>query len=336
MKKRILLTGAAGNVGYRTLLKLLERGDEYEVTAFDLPTKKSRKLLDKHKNKIKIVYGGINDEKVVDNAVEGQDVVIHLAAMLPPVADRKPDLAKTVNFLGTQNLVRAIKEHNPDCFIIYSSSISVYGDRTKDYNIRVGDPLRVSEGDYYALTKVVTEKMLGESGVNYTIFRFSAIMGLPHTDPLMFHMPLNTRLEIASSDTTALALVNACQKTAELNGRTFNLGGGESCRVTYKEFLTRMLDIYGLNIKHFKPKAFAEKNFHCGYYADTDVLNDILDFQHETLEEYYEYVKKNTPKGLRVLTKIFSAAIAAALCNKSEPYIAKKKKLVPLINRFFN
>ncbi|MDR2091495.1 MAG: NAD(P)-dependent oxidoreductase [Clostridiales bacterium] len=333
MKKRILLTGASGNVGYQTLQTLLNSG--HEITVWDLFGKKSKKLLERYKDKIKIIYGSVNDAAIADEAVKNQDVIIHLAAIIPPLADKKQELAKKVNYGGTENIVRAIKEKNPSCFLIFSSSISVYGDRTENFWINVGDPLNISEGDYYALTKVVTEKMLEESGINYTVFRFSAIMGLPHTDPLMFHMPLDTKLEIASSRTTALALVKACDHTEELNKKTFNLGGGEGCRTDYKSFLSEMLQIYGLNFKHFDKKAFAEKNFHCGYYEDSHLLNDILDFQHETLEDYYAYVRANTPKFVRFFTMIAARPVAYFLCKSSEPYIARKKNIKPEIVRYF-
>ncbi|MDR1905961.1 MAG: NAD(P)-dependent oxidoreductase [Clostridiales bacterium] len=332
-KKKVLLTGASGNVGSNTLLKLLEQG--YEVTVFDLPSKKNKKVLEKFKDKVKIVYGSINDALLVNKTVKDADIVIHLAAIIPPLADKNHELAKKVNYLGTENVVHAIKYHNPNCFLIFASSISVYGDRTKNYWINVNDPISISEGDYYAMTKVVAEKMIRESGINYTIFRLTGIMGLPHTDPLMFHMPLNTKLEIASSSVTAQAFANACGHTDKLNGNTYNLGGGENCRTDYREFLTVMLNIYGLNIKYFKLEAFAEKNFHCGYYEDSYVLNDILDFQHETLEDYYEFVRCNTPKAMRIMTKIFSPSIGYFLCKKSEPYMAKKKKRKLLINRYY-
>ncbi|MDR3292652.1 MAG: NAD(P)-dependent oxidoreductase, partial [Clostridiales bacterium] len=304
MKKRVLLTGATGNVGRNTLEVLLK--NDYDVTAFDLPNKRSKKILGAYKNKIKAVYGSINDVSLVERLVSDADVVIHLAAIIPPLADKKPELAKQVNYLGTENIVRAIKERNPSCFLIFSSSISIYGDRTEDYRIKTTDPLTPSEGDYYALTKIVSEKMIREAGIGYTIFRFSAIMGLPHTDPLMFHMPLDTKLEIAPSSMTAEALVKACENADKLNGRIFNLGGGEAYRTDYRAFLSEMLKLYGLNFKYFNEKAFAEKNFHCGYLEDSYVLNDILDFQHGTIEDYYAFVKKHTPSIIRFFSRIFA------------------------------
>lgn len=332
--KRVLLTGASGNVGRETFFKLLEGG--FDVTVLDLPSKKNKRLLDSYKNRAKIVYGSIEDADLINRLVSYADVVIHLAAVIPPAADKNPSLARRINFGGTSNIVHAIKHYNPSCFLIFASSISVYGDRTKDFWIKASDACNISEGDYYALTKIVSEKLIRESGIKYTVFRLTGIMGLPHTDPLMFHMPLNTKLEIASTRAAGAAFAKACSHTAELCGNTYNLGGGEACRTDYRSFLNRMLDIYGLSFKYFNKSAFAEKNFHCGYLEDSYVLNGILGFQGETLEDYYAYVANHTPKLLRFFTRIFARPIAYFLCKSSEPYTAKKKKLRLEINRYYN
>ena len=39
---------------------------------------------------------------------------------------------KEVDFNGTKTVVNAIKRYNPECFMLYSSSTSVYG-RVEDY-----------------------------------------------------------------------------------------------------------------------------------------------------------------------------------------------------------
>lgn len=331
---KVVLTGAGGSIGYETLKQLILK-DDLEITAVDLPTTKNKRRLKKYEDKANIVYGSINDEKLMEDLLWNADVIIHLAAIIPPLADSKPDLTRKVNFFGTKTIVDIIKERNKNCFLIFSSSISVYGDRVDDPWITVNDPLCPSEGDYYAYVKIETEKMIQESKINYTIFRLTGIMGHPMLDPLMFHMPLNTKMEIASTIDTARAFVNAVYNEKKLNKKIFNLGGGENCRTTYREFLINMFKIYGINIKYLKELAFAEKNFHCGYYKDTKILNDILDFQRDTLDSYYKRVKSETKGLIRFLSKIFSRPIVYFLELKSEPMEAKKKNNKNLINRFF-
>lgn len=331
---RVLLTGASGNVGYETLLYLVS-SNKHDVTVLDLPSKKAKSRLGKLKDKIKIVYGSINDKSLVYELVKSQDAIIHLAAIIPPLADRNPKLARKVNFYGSQNIIEAILNCPKKPYLLYSSSVSVYGDRLENYWIKVGDQLKPSLGDYYAETKIATEKMIQSAGIPFTIFRLTGIMGHPKTDPLMFHMPLDTKLEIASSVDTGRAFANALDHLQELQGHIYNLGGGEKCRTTYREFLKNMFNIYGLNLRYLKETFFAEHNFHCGYFSDSHVLNDLLHFQTDTLETYYKRIDKETNRITRFFSRILSRPIIYFLSKKSEPLEAKKKNNNALIERFF-
>lgn len=331
---KVLLTGAAGSIGYETLKQIVET--DHDVTVLDLDTKKNRKKLKKYQDQVKVIYGSINDVELINKLVPKQDVVIHLAAIIPPLADKRPDLTRLVNFIGTQNIVSAIINAKKKPFLIFSSSVSVYGDRLKNYYIKVGDPLKPSQGDYYAQTKIATEQMIIEANIPYTIFRLTGIMGHPATDPLMFHMPLDTKLEIASTEDTAYAFVKAINYRKDLEGKIFNLSGGVKCRTTYREFISSMFKIYGINIQYLKDVAFAEHNFHCGYFLDSNKLNDILSFQQDTIDSYYNRVKRNTKGVVRFFSKIFSRPIVFFLMRKSDPLNAKKKNDKNLIERFFN
>jgi len=58
----------------------------------------------------------------------------------------------------------------------------------------------------------------------------------------------------------------------KLNKKIFNLFWREKCRISYCDFLSHSFEIYGLGNPDFKENSFARKNFHCGYYADGDIL----------------------------------------------------------------
>ncbi|MEG2457921.1 MAG: NAD(P)-dependent oxidoreductase [Bacilli bacterium] len=332
--KNILLTGAAGSIGYEALKQLAE-DSSYNVTIIDLDTKKARKRFKPFLDKVTVVYGSINDEELMKKLIVDKDVVIHLAAIIPPLADTHPELTRKVNYYGTMNIVSSIKKYNDKCFLVFTSSVSVYGDRVENPYISVNDPLKNSEGDYYAFVKIETEKLIREAHINYTIFRLTGIMGRPDIDPLMFHMPLDTKMEIASTIDTARALKNSIEHTKELKGHIYNLAGGEKCRTIYRDFIINMFKIYGLNIKYLKTLAFAQKNFHCGYFNDSDELNKILDFQRDTLDSYYGRIKDETKGIIRFFSKIFSRPVIYFLQKKSEPLKAIKENDKGLINRFF-
>lgn len=321
--KKILLTGAAGLVGYQTLKELISR-NKYEIVATDLKTKDNEKKLRKYNKQITIVYADIIHENEVNNLVKGVNIIIHLAAIIPPLADFKPQLCEIVNVNGTKNIINAINKQESKPFLIYSSSISVYGDRLKNPYIKVGDPLKGSLGDNYAVTKIKTEDMISHSNNPYTIFRLTGIANTNQkTDPLMFHMPLDTKYEICTAEDTARALVNAIEHTDELNNRIFNLSGGKECRTVYREFLNRMFHIFGLNSKYLNKEAFAKNGFHCGYLMDGDDLENILHFRKDNLEDYYKKVQKTVSPFKKIFTQLFSPIIIKKL-NKSSSILNKE------------
>ena len=322
--KRILLTGASGTVGREVIRQLGELTGKVEVTIFDKKSAGSNSFYKKFGKSIRVIYGDISDKKDVGEACKNIDVVIHLAAIIPPLADKYPDLANAVNVIGTKNLIECIESLSPEAFLFYSSSISVYGDRNANPLIRTTDPLNPSDRDEYARTKIEAEKLIINSHLKWSIFRLTAIMGINNHKPsaIMFHMPLDTRLEIATPGDTGRAFVNSLDHLDELNKKIYNLSGGEKCRINYRDFLSRSFEIFGLGKLDFKENSFAGRNFHCGYYSDGDLLNKILDFRRDTIEDYFSNLKSNIGPGQKIPTILFRRIIKRNLQKKSEPLAA--------------
>lgn len=333
-KKKVLLTGASGTVGFEALKQLIA-SDLYAITVFDKENEQSRKRLLALENQVNVVFGDISVESDL-HSINDMDYVIHLAAIIPPVADDFPDLAKKVNLIGTQNLIKQLELHSPNAFFMYSSSISVYGDRIENPWINLGDVLQPSVGDYYAETKILAEASIQNSKLDYTIFRLAAIMGNHKISKLMFHQPLNTALEIATPRDTARAFVNGIEKQVALSKKIFNLGGGETCRISYKGFLERSFKIFGLGQINFPKYSFADKNFHCGYYQDGGDLEEIVHFRQDTLEDYFKMEEEKVSFGRKIATQLFNKPIKWFLLQKSEPYLAYKNKDIAQMNHYFN
>lgn len=334
---RILLTGASGTVGKEVLKQLCETTDHFEITVFDKKTKYTISLFRKFQGKINTVFGDISEKNEISKVCENKDVVIHLAAIIPPLADKNPSLARAVNVTGTRNLIECIKEKSPGTFFIYSSSISVYGDRNKNPWIKTTDPLIPSDRDEYAKTKIEAENLVRNSGLQWSIFRLTAIMGINNHKPsqLMFHMPLESSMEIATPGDTGRAFINALKHLDKINGNIYNLSGGENCRITYRDFLSRSFEIFGLGKLNFRENTFAGRNFHCGYYKDGDILNDILDFRRETIDDYFENLKNNVSPLRRIPTIIFRTIIKKNLQKKSEPLTAVETNNETEIKHYF-
>jgi len=323
---RVLVTGAFGNVGRSALEALAEEGDEVRVLEADtarnraLAPRLARQLgQGRHPAFDSLVLGDVRDPLVAARALEGREAVIHLAALIPPAADRNPDLARSVNVEGTRNLLEAARGAGggPPRFVL-ALSISIYGDRVRDFWIRVDDELRPSPGDAYGKTKVEAEALVRNSGLPFSILRLTYIVWRKKLDPdpLLFHMPPATRLEICHTEDTGRAFAAAARSRDAL-GETFDIGGGESCRTDYRSYLDRMFSLFGLGGSGALPdRAFAAGGFHCGWYADSDRAEAVLGFRRRSLDDYYAEVAEETrwKRGLAALVRpfILSRLLAAS------------------------
>lgn len=214
------------------------------------------------------------------------DGIFHLAALIPPQADRNPGLSERVNLKGSRELISWARLNAPAAPFMFTSSIAVYGDRRNSGEIFPQDPLRPSPGDYYARHKIAVEQCLKESGLPWNILRMSYIVSPAklEADPLMFHMPLDTRIETVHAKDAAMAVHQAFQYFRP--GEVLNIGGGEKCRTVYREYLLQMFSIFGLNPGEIPTELFSTKPFHCGW-MNTDESCSYLDYQHRSLLDFY-------------------------------------------------
>ena len=285
----VLVTGAFGMVGKSTLEALLAKG--HTVRVFDVNTPQNRKYAQKYKShpRVEIVWGDLRELTDVMRACDDVAVVIHLAAIIPPLADKNCALAREVNIGGTKNVVTAIKAQVKPPRLIYTSSISVYGDRVNNPLIKVTDPVNPYH-DEYAKTKLAAEASIQNAGITYAIFRLTYIVSPEkiEMDPLMFHMPLKTSIEICHVKDVGQALANAVENQ-QIWGTIFHIAGGEKCRTTYKEYIKCMMDLFGLGRDWLPDEAFSTGKFHCGF-MDTTESEKLLHYQQYTLKDYYKEV----------------------------------------------
>ncbi|NHJ32962.1 MAG: NAD-dependent epimerase/dehydratase family protein, partial [Asgard group archaeon] len=124
---KVLVTGAFGNVGESTLKALLAK-NKHEITCFVRPKLANKKKARKYKNKVRIVWGDLRNPKEAEKAVKNQDIVLHIAAIIPPAANRNRKKTFAINLGGTKNIVNAILKQSKKPKLIYTSSVAVYGD----------------------------------------------------------------------------------------------------------------------------------------------------------------------------------------------------------------
>lgn len=124
--RRVLITGGAGFIGTALAERLVERN---RVVLFDRAFAGQSAPLSSawgHPN-LELVTGDILDPAAVSAAVEGADVVVHLAAIVgvKNVLARGRETIE-VNFIGTSNLLRAVERSALHRFVYFSTS-EVFG-----------------------------------------------------------------------------------------------------------------------------------------------------------------------------------------------------------------
>lgn len=166
----ILITGGAGYVGTGLLPLLLK--ENHKVTVYDNLMFGVDPIIPFFRNpNFHFILGDIRDLDTLREAVGQADVIIHLAAIAGYPACRKdPDLAKSVNVTGTENV---IKTTSKDQLILYASTSSNYGASeevcTEDTPLH---PLSL-----YGQTKTLAERMLLEER-NTIAWRFATGFGV--------------------------------------------------------------------------------------------------------------------------------------------------------------
>lgn len=319
----ILITGAFGSLGTHVLDLLVETN--HKIHCFSRKSKRSRKKARKYQDKVEIIFGDIRNYTEVKNAVSGQDLIMHFAAIVPPRFNYEPlDYTRQVNVDGTKNILKAINEQNKLTKIIYPSSVAVFGDvRERGACVISSDePTNPNDDDLYAQQKVLSEEAIQNSGLQWSIFRFGF---MPNTqelkfDPLMFEVPLDTNMEVIHLKDAAIAIVNALNKK-EIWNKIYHIAGGEKCRLTYKEFVGEMLKAMGIG--SLPDNAFGFNDFHCAFF-DTFESQNLLNYQKHTFEDIIREMKENN-KLLSIFARMFRLVAKAYLLNKS-PYYKKKSK----------
>ena len=121
----ILVTGGAGYIGSSLIPMLLNFG--HKVTCFDSLLYRGDVLIPFFRRRgFEFIKGDVRDESAVEAAVQGKDIVIHLAAIVGlPACRENPSLAWAVNLEGTRNIVKAL---SPSQYLLFGSTGSNYGE----------------------------------------------------------------------------------------------------------------------------------------------------------------------------------------------------------------
>ncbi len=281
---RVLVTGGAGFIGSNLTHRLLSQG--HGVTVYDNLVRRGSEnniawLRENHGDGFDLVQADVRDYPSLVRAVEGCDVIYHLAAQVAvtsSVADPREDFE--INALGTLNVLEAARKCKQPPTILFTSTNKVYGgmeevqiaEEQKRYTY-AALPQGVSETqplDFhspYGCSKGAADQYVRDYariyGLRTIVMRMSCIYG-----PRQFgiedqgwvaHFLISSVLgrpitiygdgkqvrDILYVDDLLMAFDQAVERIDVTGGRVYNVGGGPQHTISiwteFRELLTELL-----------------------------------------------------------------------------------------------
>ena len=165
---KILVTGGAGYIGSHVVLSLCDNGKD--VVVLDDLSSGTQNAID---DRAKFILGSTLNKKDTDTALDGVDVVIHLAAFKAAGESMiYPAKYSQNNIVGTINLINSMIDQDVNNFI-FSSTAAVYGN--PEY-LPVDENHPLNPINYYGFTKLEIERILdwynNLTGLKYAALRY--------------------------------------------------------------------------------------------------------------------------------------------------------------------
>ncbi len=285
----ILITGGAGSFGRMLAAMLKEKG--HAIRIFDLPSC-DYGYFNGWENTT-IHQGDITDPATLKNALNGADLVYHLAAILPPASEVDREKTFRINVDGTRILLDVCTGMPKAPDVIFTSSVHVYGDTSgSDKPIGPEDP--PNPDDWYAESKVEAEKILFSTSLNFVNLRISGVVIPAFLDPPEpWAFQEDQKIELICLKDLAHAMA-ALPGNPEAFGKTLILSGGKSWQVTGKAYVERWGEIMDIPLDEM---SFLD---HPGWFNwyDTEESQRLLEYQNTTLDDFFNELDQVVQKAL--------------------------------------
>lgn len=168
---QILVTGGTGFIGSHICISLLKSG--FKVVCLDNLTNGKKANLETVLNSpnLTLIDGDIRSIEDCEKAMKGCTHVCHLAARSSVLGSSDKELMEN-NLLGTENLVKCAIKNDVSMFV-FSSSCAVYGDAEPPITLET----RLNPISTYGKSKMLAEKVIQDSGLDYSILRYFNVYG---------------------------------------------------------------------------------------------------------------------------------------------------------------
>jgi UDP-glucose 4-epimerase len=302
----ILVIGGAGFIGSHVVQELL-KNDVGKVVVFDnFARGKLSHLSESLEDSRCEIYsngGDVRDVDILNDAMNGIDGVIHLAAMWLLHCKDFPRTAFHVNIEGTFNVLEACVKNRVKR-LVYSSSASVYGDAVE---VPMTEEHPFNNRNFYGSTKIAGEAMcrafFDRYGLDYVGLRYMNVYG-PHQDqtaaytgviPIMLNKIDANEAPVINGDGTQaydfidvedVARCNVLALESEASDEFYNVGTGVQTSIS--QLCDTILDLKQSDLKvTYNPyseddaRRMVQNRIGCPQKATTD-LNFV--YKHELRE----------------------------------------------------
>lgn len=297
--KRILVTGAAGFIGSHLTEALVSAGAK--VTAMVRYNSASSLgnltfLPQEAREMLTIAAGNIEDSDFVSRAVEGQDIVLHLAALIAiPYSYSAPRSYVRTNVEGTLNVLEAARRLGTGR-VVHTSTSEVYGTARhtpidEDHPLQGQSPYsaskigadKIAESYFRSFdTPVVTLRPFNTFGPRQSARAFiPTIISQALTRDAVYLGALTPQRDMTYVADTVDGFIRAATMPGIL-GETINLGTGETFSIG--DFAARILQLMkcGKQIMHDVARDRPEKSEVMKLVSDNRKAAQILHWQPAT------------------------------------------------------
>jgi nucleoside-diphosphate-sugar epimerase len=333
---RVLVTGANGNVGRHVIKELVARGHTVLATRLGLRSRAAARQRGEQSGsgrgriEFEFLEADLTDAgsaaALVDRAQP--DVIVHLAAVIPPYTYRDPAAAHHVNVHGTEHLVRAAESLRTPPHVVHASSMAVYGARNPHRHtdlIDLSTPTVPTE--FYGAQKLASEDVIRSSTLPWTILRLGGVLTPDlslSADASLVAMeaalPIDGRIHTVAVEDVAVAFERAVAMRPI--GEIFLIGGDETHRRYQHQVGHGIAAAMGL--RNVLPPGRRgdpddDRNWFITDWLDTSRSELILNYQRRSFDEVLSGVHRSM--GWRRPVLRLGSPIARRQIAKFNPYL---------------
>ena len=295
MPGTVLVTGGFGLVGSATVRRLAKLGTT--VVVADLGSPANREAQATLPAGVTARWVDLTDaeqtaELVADVAPE---VIIHLAAIIPPGIYKNRSLARKVNVHATATLVKIAESQPEPPRFVQASSNAVFGSRNPHRAtgpVTADMPLKHS--DLYSAHKAQAEEIVRASSLPWVVLRLGGVLStdpkaIPFSsDALYFESLLPTDGRLHSVDVRDVAWAFAAATTADVVGEILLIAGDDSHRKVQGEVGKALAEARGLKgglVPGRKGDPDSDDDWFVTDWMDTARAQEALQFQHYSWQD---------------------------------------------------